>query len=138
MLATRAALMALGIAFAAGAVAADEPKLLATLGKANPPYSRNAVFSPDGRTLATCGNGDLTLYDPTTHQVIASLEIERGGNERLAYSPDGKRIATTQEEDGEATVFDPANLKGPVLTLTPPKAKRTPQDLRRVVYSPDG
>nr|WP_168504289.1 caspase family protein [Streptomyces sp. S1D4-11]QIY93071.1 hypothetical protein HEP87_01065 [Streptomyces sp. S1D4-11] len=51
------------------------------------------LFSPDGKTLATCGEEGLRLRDPATGRSIALLnDQDDPGN--LAFSPDGRTLAT--------------------------------------------
>ncbi|MDU9001687.1 caspase family protein (plasmid) [Streptomyces mirabilis] len=51
------------------------------------------LFSPDGKTLATCGNEGFRLRDSATGRSIALLsDQDRPGN--LAFSPDGRTLAT--------------------------------------------
>jgi RNA polymerase sigma factor (sigma-70 family) len=55
---------------------------------------QNAVFSPDGKLLATASFGDyeyvLTLWDTATGRKVRDLP---GAGVCLAFSPDGKRLA---------------------------------------------
>ena len=68
------------------------------------------VFAPDGQTLASASLGDtIELWDPRTGQHINTLQTEDGGTTtsisfypkgpRLAFSPDGKRLASTALDD---------------------------------------
>jgi WD40 repeat protein len=51
----------------------------------------DVAFSPDGRCLAAMGNS-IKLRDPATGKDL--LTIHRGGRQRLAFSPGGRRLAT--------------------------------------------
>jgi serine/threonine protein kinase/WD40 repeat protein len=50
------------------------------------------AFSPDGTTLASCGRGEVKLWDLATGRLLLDL---KGGNYliALAFAPDGKRLA---------------------------------------------
>jgi len=52
-------------------------------------YTAQAVFAPDGRTLAsTGGDGSLKLWHLPTRREVATL-LESGARGPLAFSPDG-------------------------------------------------
>src|SRR5262249_11282656 len=55
----------------------------------------DAVFSPDSRVLATCGNNrpDIILWDVERKQEMATLRGHSKGALALAFAPDGKRLA---------------------------------------------
>ncbi len=50
------------------------------------------AFSPDARTLASGGGGELKLWDAATGKLLRNLPGPRGWVHRLAYSPDGRRL----------------------------------------------
>ncbi|KAH7917826.1 WD40 repeat-like protein [Leucogyrophana mollusca] len=50
------------------------------------------AISPDGRRIAGGMEGGLAIWDAVTRKVVH--EIKAGGVDRLAYSPDGRWIAT--------------------------------------------
>jgi WD40 repeat protein len=54
---------------------------------------QHAVFSPDGRRLAACGDGGIQLWDVATHEAVATWPTASLFAEFLAYSPDGSRLA---------------------------------------------
>ncbi len=67
---------------------------------------QSAVFSPDGETLATLHNGnksvrlwDTQTWDEIPTTLVAGYNIRRT-NPTLAYSPDGKFIATVSYRGG--------------------------------------
>ncbi len=64
-----------------------------------------ARFSADGRTLIGKGDKTIWLQDPTTGKVL----VECPGNQG-ALSPDGKRLATT-DEDGRVRLVDVETAK---------------------------
>jgi WD40 repeat protein len=58
---------------------------------------RCLAFSPDGARLATGAerNSTVRLWNPTTGDQLAELRGKWGATSGLAYSPDGKLVATT-------------------------------------------
>ncbi len=54
---------------------------------------RHAVFSPDGRRLAACGDGGIQLWDVATREAVATWPTASFLADFLAYSPDGSRLA---------------------------------------------
>jgi WD40 repeat protein len=71
---------------------------LATLSGVAPsdPASTGAVFSPDGRILATAADHSVILWDVARHHRIATLIPEESEDYKvhgLAFSPDGRVLA---------------------------------------------
>src|SRR5262249_35696727 len=61
------------------------------------------ALSPDGRLLAVPSRGGVTLRDTQTGQVACTLQGDRNrATYGLAFSPDGKTLATTWTEPGES------------------------------------
>ena len=58
-----------------------------------------AAFSPDCKILATTPAGGVTLWDVATGKELAALKEHSETVMSIAFSPDGKRLATAREED---------------------------------------
>ena len=75
------------------------------------PYRVSAArFTPDGRTIATCGDdGIVRWWDTATgYQLIGTLPRLAGALADLAFSQDGKTLATAggSEQGGTVNVWD--------------------------------
>ncbi|MCW5558598.1 MAG: hypothetical protein KIT22_12295, partial [Verrucomicrobiae bacterium] len=87
----------------------------------------NAVaFSPDGRTLLTGGNDNrIRAYRigpegrEGSNELIATMFAHEGGILRLAYSPDGRTVASVSD-DRTAKLLDAETLKPRVSLETQP------------------
>ncbi len=64
------------------------------------------AYSPDGRALALVGKG-VRIFDPSTGALLQTI-AEGLSVHRVAYSPDGLRLATASR-DGIARVWDVAD-----------------------------
>jgi WD40 repeat protein len=65
--------------------------------QANEPRGvRSVAISPDG-SLVACGNfaGEIRLRDAATGKVVRAFRQDRGSVERICFSSDGKRLATS-------------------------------------------
>jgi endonuclease YncB( thermonuclease family) len=103
------------LVLAAGA-AAQEPKERAVL-KGHREAAFHLAFSPDGKTLASCGEPRVKVWDLKTRREIITLEAPEDVRwaRAVAFSPDGKTLAFLWD-DGTIGLWDAANKGGP-LTL---------------------
>src|SRR5262249_9215310 len=93
----------------------------------------------DGRTLALWvmdgaleSDGTLKLFDVTTGRELASVPIGPGYVVDLAWSPDGKTLASCGGSSPTVMLWDvPHGLRQPALL-------RVPSDALCVAFSPDG
>lgn len=97
------------------------------------------VFSPDSRTLATtCCHGTLRLWDVRTGEHIRTLFLDRDADPNIffsvAFSPDGKRLATAIRSDDRYAVHF-WDVKTGKRTHTFTGHTRT---IYSVAFSPDG
>jgi WD40 repeat protein len=59
---------------------------------------RAVAFAPSGKTLAVACDHGVTLWAPATGELIRTVTKKRALS--VAFSPDGARLATTDEEGG--------------------------------------
>ena len=69
--------------------------------------NRSLEFSPDGERLAV-GRWELgpEVWDVSTQELIAHLDGYSNGASRAAYSPDGRRLATTPGQPPTVQLWD--------------------------------
>jgi serine/threonine protein kinase/WD40 repeat protein len=96
------------------------------------------ALSPSGRQLAVCcfDHNEAYLYDVATGRLDAVLRGHSAPVTSLAYSPDGKQVATIGK-DQTLRLWDPATGREVALCRAeapPPHLDRNPH----VAYSPDG
>jgi WD40 repeat protein len=89
-------------------------------------------LGPDGLIYITCENSAVVaVIDRTTHKVVDAIESGSANAHRLIIAPDGQRLYTENEEDGEVSVIDLPRRKllGKI---------KTPQPLAGIAISGDG
>jgi len=56
------------------------------------------LFHPDGKTLVTAQDATVTLWDAASARELRSFKAHEGQVASLAFSPDGKRLATASSD----------------------------------------
>ncbi len=88
-------------------------------------------FSPDGSLLAVSAGTDIHLVDCDTWKVKQTLTGHMQNVNGLAFSPDGKRLASASQE---RTLLWNVATGAPVLALPAPRKRR----YCAIEFSPDG
>lgn len=91
-----------------------------------------AVWSPGAETIASVSGGSVHLWNPLTAELVRSIETGLRRPVRIAWSPDGSRIAAIGLE-GTLVVFETSN--GGRLFETEAHARRGSHQL---AWSPNG
>ena len=106
----------------------DEKKSVSTFGLS----SYVIAFSPDGQWIANDSLG-VKLWDARTPTAVtAGATLSRGGRaEKLAFSPDGKLLATEHLIGGDVTIWDIESQQA-IKTL-----KQDAKSTRALKFSPD-
>jgi WD domain, G-beta repeat len=94
---------------------------------------KSANFSPDARFLASASLDKVLLWEWTTARAPVVIEGHTGGVPTLAFSPDGKRLATGGR-DGTVRLWDTISGSGRELRIF---AEHT-DDVTAITFSPDG
>ncbi|GAA2482920.1 hypothetical protein GCM10010406_19030 [Streptomyces thermolineatus] len=102
------------------------------------PVSHPVAFSPDSKTIATDGDGDVLLWNAATGALTGTAGGDWGAATALAFSPDGKALAIGGEE-GTLRLWEPGSGSEPTLL----KVKAGDEDATRfavesVAFMPDG
>jgi len=108
------------------------------------PVSTTAVFSPDGKKVATgTGHGFVRVWDVESGEMLYKLAEPISDSRSIVFSPDGTKIATTTHDATDATVrmFGVDNIvriwdaeTGEELH----KLEGHPGIVNRIAFSPDG
>ena len=97
---------------------------------------RRVLFSPDGSILAEADNTlKIRLWDPQTWQITKTLKLHGRfeiGNTHMAFSADGKLLATNTREEDTVQIWDVASGKEVALMKMPESG------VTKVQFSPNG
>jgi DNA-binding beta-propeller fold protein YncE len=89
-------------------------------------------LAPDGLIYITCENSAVVaIIDPATNRVVGAIDAGSTNAHRLIISPDGARLYTENEEDGEISCIDlnDRKLTGKI---------KTPRPLAGIAITQDG
>jgi len=76
------------------------------------------TFSPDGGTIAATDGDKVRLWEADSGRELLVLKGHSGGIDRVAFGPDGRRVATASAEDGTIRIWDAATGEARVLLAT--------------------
>ena len=104
---------------------------------------RSLAFSPDGKTLVSSGYrrdirlwdvafGEIRLWDVNTKRQIAVMPVPEGSITVLAFSPDGKTLASGSSR-GKILIWDLASRR--LLSII--SASRWESDINALVFASD-
>ena len=119
----------------------DTGERLFTLQKDEHGYIRSLVFSPDGKTLASCDHDTILLWDLEARTPRATFQSELFLN-ALAFSPNGKLLASG-DDDGMVNLWNATvqqkGLAGKLgQNLSSLKLRKHREDIVALAFSPDG
>ena len=96
---------------------------------------RAVVLAPDGQTLITGDGGCLRFWDATTGAWIRTRNIDHGGPDAFAVSPDGREVVAAGDPHGTPGFIRWNTDTGAEL---PRWVMPSPIFIARMAFSPDG
>ncbi len=91
----------------------------------------SVAFSPDGKTVVSCGGNNIHLWDSDTNQLLETLIGHTESVNSVILSPDGETIASASD-DGTIRLWN-VNTREPLKTLM-----AHADSANSVVFSSDG
>ncbi len=92
---------------------------------------QSVAFSPDGKTIVSCGGNNIHLWDSDTNQLLETLIGHTESVNSVILSPDGETIASASD-DGTIRLWN-VNTREPLKTLM-----AHADSANSVVFSSDG
>ncbi|MFE4304926.1 WD40 repeat domain-containing serine/threonine protein kinase [Streptomyces sp. NPDC056517] len=95
------------------------------------PVSNPITFSPDSKTVATNGDGDVLLWNTATGALVGTAGGDWEAVTALAFSPDGKALAIGDEE-GRLRLWEPRSDSKPA------ELQVADSSVQSLAFTPDG
>ena len=92
---------------------------------------QSVAFSPDGKTIVSCGGNNIHLWDSHTNQLLNTLVGHTESVNSVVFSPDGETIASAGN-DGTIRLWDANTRKRLKASMG------HAESVNSVVFSPDG
>lgn len=121
----------------------DSWKVLKTYGKASAgaTSATRVELSNDGKLVgATSANGKIRVFDVYSERLLHELEAPEGKClTNLAFSPDGRFLATSLRDDKHVLIWSLTSATHPWRTLPPaPSGRGHDLGVSSLAFSPDG
>jgi WD40 repeat protein len=91
------------------------------------PWQAGFAIDPDGARTAYLSAGEINIIDPSNGRLLRNLSGVAPGSYRLAFSADGKRVATLADgRKAQIFLLDIQDLIDKALSLAPEKCRAFP------------